>query len=79
MDSTVLTFDQVLNVLPHVNFSIPTPIIILGVNNSTDGVIWEKTELFGTKKKDLPVYQNLSLAEREIWEKMIQKERDLLQ
>jgi hypothetical protein len=43
MDSTVLTFDQVLSVLPHVNFSIPTPIIILGVNNSSAGEPWKET------------------------------------
>jgi hypothetical protein len=78
MDSTVVTFDQVLNVLPHVNFSIPTPIIVLGVNNSTDGETWPKTELFGTKKKDLPIYSNLSLVEKSIWEKMITHEKEAL-
>ena len=78
MDSTVLTFDQVLNVLPHVNFSIPTPIIILGVNNSNDGEIWPKTELFGTKRKDLPIYDKLSTVEKAIWNKMITKEKEAL-
>jgi hypothetical protein len=78
MDTTVLTFDQVLNVLPHVNFSIPTPIIILGVSNSSDGEIWEKTDLFGTKKKDLPVYSKLSHLEKTIWDEMILKEKALL-
>jgi hypothetical protein len=78
MDTTVLTFDQVLNVLPHVNFSIPTPIIILGVNSSTDGEIWDKTALFGTKKKDLPIYNRLSLSEKSLWEEAISIERDLL-
>jgi hypothetical protein len=78
MDTTVLTYDQVLNVLPHVNFSIPTPIIIIGVNNSTDGEVWEKTELFGTKKKDLPIYSKLSHLERTIWDGMISKEKELL-
>ena len=78
MDTTVLTFDQVLNVLPHVNFSIPTPIIILGVSNSSDGEIWEKTDLFGTKKKDLPIYTKLSHLEKAIWDEMISREKVLL-
>ena len=78
MDTTVLTFDQVLNVLPHVNFSIPTPIIILGVNNSSDGEVWEKTSLFGTKKKNLPIYNKLGQLEKRIWDEMITKERDSL-
>ena len=78
MDSTVVTFDQVLNVLPHVNFSIPTPIIILGVNNSADGETWPKTELFGTKKKDLPIYNNLSIVEKAIWDEMITREKEAL-
>ena len=78
MDTTVLTFDQVLNVLPHVNFSIPTPIIILGVNSSSNGESWEKTKLFGTKKKDLPIYNKLSPSDKSLWEEAIAKERDLL-
>jgi hypothetical protein len=78
MDSTVLTFDQVLSVLPHVNFSIPTPIIILGVNNSSDGEIWRDTKLFGTKKKDLPVYKDLAGAEMSKWDNWIAAERSSL-
>lgn len=78
MDSTVLTYEQVLQVLPHVNFSIPTPIIIVGVCNSSNGEIWENTELFGTKKSDLPIYQNLSEIEKGIWDKLISKERESL-
>jgi hypothetical protein len=78
MDSTVLTFDQVLSVLPHVNFSIPTPIIILGVNNSSDGEIWKDTKLFGTKKKDLPVYKDLTSDEMSKWETWIAAERSSL-
>lgn len=78
MDSTVLTFDQVLGVLPHVNFSIPTPIIILGVNNSSEGEIWKDTKLFGTKKKDLPVYKDLTSAEMSNWEAWISAEKNSL-
>ena len=74
MDSTVLTYDQVLNVLPHVNFSIPTPIVVLGVNNSQDGEVWESTELFGTKKKDLPAYSQLLPEQKSKWEKALQEE-----
>lgn len=78
MDSTVLTFDQVLSVLPHVNFSIPTPIIILGVNNSSEGEIWRDTKLFGTKKKDLPIYKDLTNSEMEKWNSWIDSERKTL-
>ena len=49
MDSTVITFDQVKTILPHITFSIPTPIVILGITNSEQGEIWEATKLFGNK------------------------------
>lgn len=78
MDSTVVTFEQVLGVLPHVNFSIPTPIIVLGVNNSSEGEIWKDTKLFGTKKKDLPIYKDLSAEERSKWSDWINTERSRL-
>jgi hypothetical protein len=78
MDTTVVTFDQVLNVLPHVNFSIPTPIIIIGITNSTNGEIWKETKLFGTKKRDLPVYETLGSYEKTLWNEMISKERQVL-
>jgi hypothetical protein len=78
MDSTVLTFDQVLSVLPHVNFSIPTPIIILGVNNSSAGEPWKETKLFGTKKKDLPIYKHLTSKEKDKWNDWISNEKSSL-
>jgi hypothetical protein len=78
MDSTVVTFEQVLNVLPHVNFSIPTPIIVLGVNNSSEGEIWRETKMFGTKKKDLPIYKDLSSEEKNKWIDWISMERGSL-
>lgn len=79
MDSTVVTFEQVLNVLPHVNFSIPTPIVVLGINNSNQGEIWAPTKLFGTKKKDLPIYTELSTQQKSMWELIIEKELERLE
>lgn len=52
MDSTVITFEQVNTILPHITFSIPTPIIILGIDNRNDenSEMWSETKLFGNKK-----------------------------
>ncbi len=50
MDSTVITLDQVETILPHITFSIPTPIVILGINNSDFWFGVEINGLFGNKK-----------------------------
>ena len=50
MDSTVITYDQVETILPHITFSIPTPIVILGIAESSNGMQWSPTKLFGNKK-----------------------------
>lgn len=76
MDTTVVTFEQVLKVLPHVNFSIPTPIIVLGINNSSNGEIWKETKLFGTKQKEFSMYEKLISEEKHKWNQLISKERE---
>lgn len=50
MDTTVITFDQVQTILPHITFSIPTPIVILGIEDSDENSTWAPTKLFGNKK-----------------------------
>jgi len=50
MDSTVITFDQVETILPHITFSIPTPIVIIGLEEKSENSVWEPTKLFGHKK-----------------------------
>jgi hypothetical protein len=75
MDSTVVTYEQVLKVLPHVNFSIPTPIIIVGIDNASNGEVWKETKLFGTKKKNLPIYEQLTDGQRESWNEIILDEK----
>ena len=50
MDSTVHTFEQVRRVLRYVTFSVPTPMVVVGLNNSTDGEVWQPTELFQGRK-----------------------------
>jgi hypothetical protein len=78
MDTTVVTFEQVLKVLPHVNFSIPTPIIVLGINNSSNGEIWKETKSFGTKQKEFSMYEKLISEEKHKWNQLISKERESL-
>ena len=77
MDTTVVTFEQVMKVLPHVNFSIPTPIIIVGIRNSSEGKSWSKTALFGTKKENLPAYKDLGWEDKKKWNQIIETERNL--
>jgi len=50
MDSTVHTFEQVRRVLRYVTFSVPTPMVVVGLNNSTAGEVWEPTDLFQGRK-----------------------------
>lgn len=66
MDSTVLTFETVSRVMPHINFNIPTPLVLVGVNSSEDGEAWADTQgFFGHKK--LKPYQSLTAAEQTKW------------
>ncbi|MFM8440057.1 MAG: BglII/BstYI family type II restriction endonuclease [Acidobacteriota bacterium] len=69
MDSTVLTFETVKRVFPLINFNIPTPIVLIGLNNSSCEVIWKDTGLFGHKK--LQSYSGLSDSEKIGWDKLI--------
>lgn len=50
MDSTVITFEQVETILPHITFSIPTPIVIIGIYDNDGTNNWAPTKLFGNKK-----------------------------
>ena len=69
MDNTVLTFETVKRVFPLINFNIPTPIVLIGLNNSSSEVIWEETGFFGHQK--LPKYSGLSDGEKIGWDKLI--------
>jgi hypothetical protein len=69
MDSTVITFDQVQTILPHITFSIPTPIIIIGISDSTNGNSWAPTKLFGNKK--IGNYQG---SKKDYWDELIEQE-----
>lgn len=71
MDDTVLTYETVRRVFPLINFNIPTPIVLVGLNNSTEGEIWKETELFGHQK--LSKYDDLTKDEQSKWEEVIGK------
>jgi hypothetical protein len=69
MDSTVITFDQVETILPHITFSIPTPIVILGLTDATDGYRWKPTKLFGNK--NIGEFEG---ARKSYWEDLLAEE-----
>lgn len=71
MDSTVITFDQVETILPHVTFSIPTPIVIIGLNDSTEEIKWAPTKLFGNKK-----IGSFEGEKKQHWETVLGEEMD---
>lgn len=71
MDSTVLTFETAKRVFPLINFNIPTPIVLIGLNNSTRGEIWNSSKMFG--HKTLERYDDITNKEREIWDEIIDK------
>ena len=66
MDSTCVTFETVQRVFPAMNFNIPTPIVLVGLNNSDKGEIWEESELFGHQK--LEPFEKLSNSDKSKWE-----------
>lgn len=63
MDGTVHTFEQVTRVLDYVTFSVPTPMVVVGLNNSTAGEVWPESPLFPGKKPGR--FDNLSEREQE--------------
>jgi hypothetical protein len=69
MDSTVITFDQVETILPHITFSIPTPIVIIGIEDKNDGEKWAPTKLFGNKK-----IGSYSGSKRSYWDDLLAEE-----
>ena len=69
MDSTVITFDQVETILPHITFSIPTPIVIIGIADNDNGTDWSPTKLFGNKK--IGSYNG---PKKNHWDELIQEE-----
>ncbi len=85
MDSTVITFEQVETILPYITFSIPTPLVIIGLfPESQEGTIWEPTTLFGNRvdafgSKPRPKnYSELSIAQKSAWEERIKFELEKL-
>lgn len=67
MDDTVITFETVQRVFPAMNFNIPTPVILVGIDSvENTGEIWEKSELFGHQK--LMPFKDLSISEKSDWE-----------
>jgi hypothetical protein len=80
MDSTVLTFESTKRVFPAMNFNIPTPILLIGLESKdTDGSNWDKSPLFPTKKElkekfgidELSPYAKLSATEKSYWDDII--------
>jgi hypothetical protein len=69
MDSTVITFDQVETILPHITFSIPTPIVIIGLDDSSNGERWTPTKLFGNKK--IGSYNG---SKKNMWDEILSQE-----
>lgn len=69
MDTTVITYDQVETILPHITFSIPTPIVILGIADSTAGQPWSPTKLFGNKK-----IGSYSGPKKNFWDELLEEE-----
>lgn len=70
MDSTVLTQESVVRVLPVMNFNIPTPIIVVGLHPSSDGTMWDETDFFSHKK--LAKWEDLSPKNRRDWSSRIE-------
>lgn len=69
MDSTVLTYETAQRVFPLINFNIPTPIVLIGLNNSSGGEIWNDSKMFGHKTLDR--YDDITNKEREVWDEII--------
>jgi len=70
MDDTVLTYETVRRVFPLINFNIPTPIVLVGLNNSSEGELWYETEIFGHQK--LAPYAELLENDKRKWDKLIE-------
>ena len=77
MDSTVLTYESVVKVIPLMNFNIPTPIVVLGLHASSDGTLWDDTELFAHKK--LSKWQDMAPKDQTLWADRIEKFQASLQ
>ena len=75
MDGTVLTFESVNKVLPLVNFNIPTPIVVVGLDAS-DGAEWQQRGFFEHKK--LGKFSDLSADDQSTWLNRIEEFRKLL-
>jgi hypothetical protein len=79
MDDTVITLEQVRKILPHITFSIPTPIAIVGMKPWSNGVKWPTTHLFGNAKANaLPPFSKLDSKNQSLWEDRISHEISLL-
>ncbi len=81
MDSTVLTFESTKRVFPAMNFNIPTPILLIGLESrDNNGLDWKKSPLFPTKKElkdqfgldELPPYSKLTNSEKLYWDEVIE-------
>ena len=81
MDSTVLTFESVKRVFPLMNFNIPTPIVVVGLENQDDsGRSWVESPLFPSKDflkskfsvEKISEYAKLSAAEKAYWDSIIE-------
>lgn len=71
MDSTVITYDQVETILPHITFSIPTPIVILGLIERNQDTVWKPTKLFGNK--NIGAFDG---PKRSYWEELLAEESE---
>jgi len=83
MDTTVLTFESTKRVFPAMNFNIPTPILLIGLESKDkSGQDWEKSPLFPTKKElkdkfgviELAPYASLKPNEKMYWDEIIESQ-----
>jgi hypothetical protein len=72
MDSTVHTFEQVKRVLDFVTFSVPTPMVVVGIDSSTQGEPWAPTPLFPGRKPG--PYRVLSEVQQNQWRRVLRYE-----
>jgi hypothetical protein len=76
MDGTVLTFESASKVMPLVNFNIPTPLVLVGLDAAEGGLAWEQNGFFDHKK--LSKFGSLSASKQSEWLYQIQDFRDSL-
>jgi hypothetical protein len=71
MDSSVITYESANRIMPLINFNIPTPIVLVGIDAATNGNDWAESDLFG--HKTLKPYKDLTAEVQAAWHLKIQR------